>query len=239
MIRLAAINPQAAARQNKDSPVTAARVLLIACGALAHDLVRVKRINGWAHLDIQCLPAELHNTPHLIPHAVRDKIRENRSRYTRMFAAYSDCGTGGLLDKMLAAEGVERLPGAHCYEMFAGAARFDHLHQSELGTFYLTDFLARHFERLIIKGLGIDRFPELMPVYFSRYKKLAYLAQRDDAALDAAARRAADTLGLEYHRIRTGDWHLEAAMTSLAVAAPVAPITAVEQPAAVESTASV
>ena len=192
------------------------RVLLIACGALAHDLVRVKTLNGWEHLDIQCLPAELHNTPQLIPDAVQSKIRENRSRYRQMFAAYSDCGTGGLLDKMLEAEGVERLPGAHCYEMFAGAGQFAQLHEAEIGTFYLTDFLARHFERVIIRGLGIDRHPQLKQAYFNHYKKLVYLAQREDAELDALARRAADRLGLVYERVVTGDRHLEAALTAAA-----------------------
>ena len=190
------------------------RVLLIACGALAHDLVRVKGLNGWDHLDIQCLPAELHNTPQLIPDAVQNKIRENRGRYRRMFAAYSDCGTGGLLDKMLEAEGVERLPGAHCYEMFAGTGQFAQLHEAEIGTFYLTDFLARHFERVIIRGLGIDRHPQLKQAYFNHYKKLVYLAQREDAELDALARRAADRLGLVYERVVTGDRHLEAALTA-------------------------
>ena len=192
------------------------RVLLIACGALAHDLVRVKGLNGWDHLDIQCLPAELHNTPQLIPDAVQNKIRENRGRYRQMFAAYSDCGTGGLLDKMLAAEGVERLPGAHCYEMFAGAGQFAQLHEAEIGTFYLTDFLARHFERVIIRGLGIDRHPQLKQAYFNHYKKLVYLAQREDAELDTLARRAADRLGLVYGRVVTGDRHLEAALTAAA-----------------------
>ena len=192
------------------------RVLVIACGALAHDLVRVKGLNGWVHLDIQCLPAELHNTPQLIPDAVQNKIRENRGRYRQMFAAYSDCGTGGLLDKMLEAEGVERLPGAHCYEMFAGAGQFAQLHEAEIGTFYLTDFLARHFERVIIRGLGIDRHPQLKQAYFNHYKKLVYLAQREDAELDALARRAADRLGLVYERVVTGDRHLEAALTAAA-----------------------
>ena len=190
------------------------RVLVIACGALAHDLVRVKNLNRWEHLDIQCLPAELHNTPQLIPDAVRRKIDENRDRYRRMFAAYSDCGTGGLLDKMLAEQGVERLPGAHCYEMFVGAGQFAQLHEAELGTFYLTDFLARHFKRVIIKGLGLDRFPQLKGEYFGHYRKLVYLAQRDDAQVDADARQAAQYLELEYRRVFTGDRHLQTALAA-------------------------
>ncbi|MDD9822092.1 MAG: DUF1638 domain-containing protein [Gammaproteobacteria bacterium] len=192
------------------------RVLVIACGALAHELVRVRAASGWTHLDIQCLPAELHNTPERIAPAVRDKIRENRGRYRRMFAAYADCGSGGQLDKMLAAEGVERLPGAHCYELFAGGAKFAGLHDAEPGTFYLTDFLARHFDRLIIRGLGLDRFPQLAQDYFGNYRKLVYLAQLDDPAVDAAAQRAAEYLGLEYERVFTGDRHLQAALASAA-----------------------
>ena len=188
------------------------RVLVIACGALAHDLVRVKTINHWAHLDIQCLPAELHNTPQHIPRAVEEKIRQNRAHYRKIFAAYSDCGTGGLLDKLLTREGVERLPGAHCYEMFAGGAQFDQLQTAEVGTFYLTDFLARHFNRLIINGLGLDRFPQLKDEYFGNYRKLVYLAQRNDADIDTCARDAADYLGLEYERVQTGDQQLTVAL---------------------------
>ena len=195
------------------------RVLVIACGALAHDLVRVKQLNRWDHLDIQCLPAELHNRPEKIPPAVRDKIRAGRGGYRRIFAAYSDCGTGGLLDKVLDEEGVERLPGAHCYEMFAGGARFQQLHETEPGAFYLTDFLARHFNRLIITGLGLDRFPQLKSDYFGNYRKLVYLAQRDNSQADQQAREAARYLGLEYERVLTGDRHLQTALaTSVAPA---------------------
>ena len=131
------------------------RVLVIACGALAHDLVRVKEANQWDHVDFQCLPAELHNRPNQIPEAVRQKIRENRDRYRDIFIGYSDCGTGGLLDLVLEQEQVERLPGAHCYEMFAGGDVFADLHEAEPGTCYLTDFLADHFDRLVIRGLGL------------------------------------------------------------------------------------
>ena len=192
-----------------------ARVLVIACGALAHDLVRVKKLNNWAHLDIQCLPAELHNTPHKIPTEVQQKIAANRDKYARIYAAYSDCGTGGLLDKVLAEEGVERLPGAHCYEMFAGSAAFTQLAEAETGTFYLTDFLAKHFERLIVKGLGMDRFPELKAQYFANYHKLVYLAQIDDPQAEQKAQAAAEFLGLEYQRVFTGDQHLKTALGAI------------------------
>lgn len=189
------------------------RILIIACGALAHDLVRVRDLNGWDHIDFQCLPAELHNTPQLITGQVRDKIQQNRSRYKSIFVGYSDCGTGGQLDTMLQQEQVERLPGAHCYEMFAGSKQFDALHEAELGTFYLTDFLARHFNRLIIKGLGMDRYPELKQQYFSNYKKLVYLAQLNDEGIEERAKEAADFLELEYQKVSTGDHFLNDALS--------------------------
>ncbi len=188
------------------------RVLIIACGALAHELVRIKALNNWDHMDIQCLPAELHNHPQKIPGEVQAKIVENRNDYQQMFVAYSDCGTGGLLDSMLEKEGIQRLPGAHCYEMFSGAKVFNQLHEAELGTFYLTDFLANHFDRLVIKGLGLDRFPVLKQQFFGNYKKLIYLAQLDDKDIDKKAREAADYLDLEYQRIFTGDDHFQSAL---------------------------
>ena len=130
--------------------------LVIACGALAREIVALRTLNHWPHMVVQCLPAELHNRPEKIPAAVRAKIQAARGRFTSIFVAYADCGTGGLLDAVLAEEGVERIPGAHCYEFFAGSAPFAELAEAELGTFYLTDFLLQHFQRLIIHGLGID-----------------------------------------------------------------------------------
>ncbi|MGI9315881.1 MAG: DUF1638 domain-containing protein [bacterium] len=189
------------------------RVLIIACGALAPDLVRVRDLNSWNHIDFQCLPAELHNNPQLITGQVLEKIRQNRDRYHTIFIGYSDCGTGGQLDEMLKQEGVERLPGAHCYEMFAGSEQFDTLHNAELGTFYLTDFLARHFNRLIVKGLGIDRFPQLKQEYFANYKKLVYLAQLDDPEIEQRAKQAAEFLQLEYQKVSTGDRFLKTALS--------------------------
>ncbi len=156
------------------------RVLVIACGALAREIAALKRASGWSALDVTCLPPELHNRPEKIPAAVSAAIREARARYRRIFVAYADCGTGGALDRMLAEEGVERLPGAHCYELFATPARFAALADAEPGTFYLTDFLVRHFERLVIGGLGIDRHPQLAGEYFRHYRRVVYLAQVAD-----------------------------------------------------------
>jgi len=180
------------------------RVLVIGCGALARELVAVIDQAGLSNVDLTCLPATLHNRPGGIPAAVREKIRAARPRYERIFIAYADCGTGGLLDAMLADEGVERLPGAHCYEFYAGSAAFAAMSAEEPGTFYLTDFLARNFERLVIVGLGLDRHPELLPTYFGNYRRLVYLAQTDDPGLVTAARRAARRLGLPFELRRAG-----------------------------------
>lgn len=169
-------------------------------------------MNNWNHVEFQCLPAELHNYPERIPDAVRKKVKENRGRFDQIFIGYADCGTGGLLDQVIAEEGLERLPGAHCYELFAGPSMFTQLHEAEIGTFYLTDFLAEHFDRLIIKGLGIDRFPELKDQYFGHYKKLVYLVQKEHHAREEKARNAADFLGLAYQKVHTGDVMLNEAL---------------------------
>jgi uncharacterized protein DUF1638 len=179
-------------------------VLLIACGALAREIVELKRLHNWTHLKIQCLPAELHNTPARIPQAVRTEIEDQCDEFEHIFVAYADCGTGGLLDKVLAEYGVDRLSGAHCYEFFAGSTVFRQLAEAEMATFYLTDFLARHFDRLVRIGLGLDRHPELLPTYFGNYKRLVYLSQSVSPELAAMAERHAQYLGLEYQRIPTG-----------------------------------
>ncbi len=179
-------------------------VLLIACGALAREIVQLKQLNNWKHLTIQCLPPELHNRPERIPEAVRTEIEDKREQYEQIFVAYADCGTGGMLDKVLAEYGVDRLSGAHCYEFFAGSAAFHDLAEAEMGTFYLTDFLTRHFDRLIKTGLGIDDHPELMPMYFGNYKRLVYLSQSDSPKLAAMAEQHAQYLGLDYQFVHTG-----------------------------------
>jgi hypothetical protein len=178
--------------------------LIIACGALAREITQVIATHGWSHMTVTCLPAHLHNRPDRIPEAVRGKIRATKDRYDRQLVLYGDCGTGGLLDAVLEEEGVERIPGPHCYEFFAGAANFAALAEEEPGTFFLTDFLVRHFDRLIIEGLGLDRYPQLLPDYFGHYRKLVHLAQVEDPALDAAAKRAALRLGLTHQRRFTG-----------------------------------
>jgi hypothetical protein len=180
------------------------RLLVIACGALARELLAVLGASGWPHIRIQCLPADLHNRPERITDAVRQKIRAARGRYERLFVAYGDCGTGGALDRMLIEEGVERLPGAHCYEFLAGSSQFERLSDAEPGTFYLTDFLLRHFDRIVIGGLGLDRFPHLAAQYFGNYRRLVYLAQQPSEERMAAARAAAARLGLQFEAHCTG-----------------------------------
>ncbi len=195
-----------------------ASTLVIGCGALGRELVELTRRNGLGSIEIRCLPASLHNRPGGIPAAVDAKLREAKAsgRYDRVFVAYGDCGTGGALDRVLDAHGVERLPGAHCYAAYAGLAAFDRLADEEPGTFYLTDFLARSFDRLVIEGLGLDRHPELLGVYFAGYRRLVYLSQVEDAALLAMAERAAERLGLAFEHRLTGYGELGAAMARLA-----------------------
>ena len=188
------------------------RTLIVGCGALARELAALTR--DLPGVDVTCLPPLLHNRPDRIPEAVRAKVRVARAsgRYDRVFVAYADCGTGGLLDAALAGEGVERLPGAHCYEFYAGSAEFARLADEEPGTFWLTDFLVRAFDPLVFRGLGIDRYPELLPVYFGNYRRVVYLSQTDDAALVDAAREAAGRLGLAFEHRHTGYGELAPAL---------------------------
>jgi len=183
---------------------------VIACGAIARELVRIKTLNHWDYLDIQCLPTALHNTPEDIPAAVQTKIKSQADQYQQVFVAYADCGTGGRLDSVLEKYGIERIPGAHCYEFYAGSQKFHQLADAEPGTFYLTDFLARHFERLVIRGLKLDEQPQLIPYLFNNYKRMLYLAQTESKELQAMARSHAAFLGLTYEYCFTSDQPLSA-----------------------------
>jgi hypothetical protein len=185
------------------APPAPERTLLICCGAVAREVVAIVRANGWDHVRVQCLPPEWHNHPERIPEGVRAQIVENRGRFHRVLVLYSDCGTGGRLQRVLDEEGVEGIGGAHCYEVFTGAD-FHDLMREEPGTFFLTDFLARNFRRLVFVGLGLDRHPRLRDLYFGRYRRVVYLAQTDDPKRQAEAEAAARSIGLELEVRRTG-----------------------------------
>ena len=178
--------------------------LLIACGALAREVVDVIRLNGWTHFSVTCLPAIWHNTPNKIPEGVRRKICEARGSYDRILVLYGDCGSGGLLDRVLEEEGVERIDGPHCYAFYSGVEDFLAEADADPTCFYLTDYLVRHFDRLIIEGLGLDRHPELLASYFGNYTTVVYLAQSEDEGLQRQAETAAAKLGLAYRYRFTG-----------------------------------
>ena len=181
------------------------QTLIIACGALAKELTWVIKANQWeSFVEVTCLPAKLHNRPENIPERMRKKISKNRNNFDQIIALYGDCGTGGKLDQVLDEENVVRIPGAHCYEFYTGHSEFSNIAQEELGTFYLTDYLVRFFDKLILDGLGIKKYPQLLPVYFGNYKRLVYLAQSPDKSLRKKAERAASKLGLAFEYKLTG-----------------------------------
>ena len=200
---------------------TCDRTLIIACGALAREILALIDHHGWTHLELTCLPASLHNRPSLIPGRLRDAIAAARGRYRDILVAYGDCGTAGGIDAVLDEFGIERFAGPHCYAAFAGLDDFDAMMDEEPGSFFLTDYLVRHFDTLIIRGLGLDQHPQLQPAYFGNYRRLIYLAQTEDSALTDAARVAADRLGLAFERRRTGYGNLTPFLERAAAREPV------------------
>lgn len=180
------------------------RILLIACGALAREILDLKEANGWSHLDLTCLPAKLHLYPEKIADEVRAAVKKHRDKYDDIFVVYADCGTGGLLEAECEKLGVQMVAGPHCYSFFEGNDRFSKISEDEITTFYLTDFLVRQFDAFIIKPMGLDRHPDLRDMYFGNYEKLVYQAQTDDPALTAKAKTCADRLGLAFERRFTG-----------------------------------
>ncbi|GAB5471500.1 MAG: DUF1638 domain-containing protein [Rhodospirillales bacterium] len=190
--------------------MSSGKTLIVGCGALAREIVFLQRSHGWQDLQITCLPAIWHNRPELIPDGVRQRIRRGREEgFERVFVAYGDCGTGGLLDRVLEEEGATRIDGDHCYAFYRGIEAFNAEHFDDPTVFYLTDYLVRHFDRLIIQGLWIDRHPELKAQYFGHYTRLVYLAQSEDRDLDRQAEAAAKTLDLDYERVFTAMGELE------------------------------
>ncbi len=190
------------------------QVLFLACGALAREILAVIAANGWTHIDLQCLPAILHNTPDRIVPKVEETVTAARDRYDRIFVVYADCGTGGLLERACARLGVDLVPGPHCYSFFEGNQTFA-VH-GEGTAFWLTDFLVRQFDAFVWRPLGLDRHPQLRDAYFGNYDRLVYLAQTDDPALDDLARGHAAQLGLAYERRLTGYGDLPAALARAA-----------------------
>jgi len=179
------------------------RILLLACGALAHEILALKRLNGWDHLDLHCLPAILHNSPEQIPDRVEAAVEKHRATYDDIFVVYADCGTGGLLQARCDALGVTMMRGPHCYSFFEGNDAFA-AHDDEVTAFYLTDFLVRQFDAFVTKPLGLDRHPDLRDMYFGNYTKLVYQAQVNNPKLVEKAKACAALLKLDFELRRTG-----------------------------------
>ena len=194
----------------------AAKVLVIACGAIARELVRIQRLNGWGHVELQCLPPGLHNRPEKIPAAVLEKIGQEKDNYEQIFVGYADCGTGGMLDRALQGTGIERIPGAHCYEFFAGSEVFHDLADEEPGSFYLTDFLAQHFDQFVTKPLKFETHPELKEMYFGNYRRMVFISQKQDPELLAYASDIADKLDMDFEHVHVGYGELESGLKDVA-----------------------
>ena len=194
------------------------RILLLACGALAREILAVKATNGWDHMDLHCLPAILHNHPERIVPAVQEAVAKHRNAYDQIFVVYADCGTGGSLQQACDALGVAMVRGPHCYAFFEGVDAF--ADREEMTAFYLTDFLVRQFDAFVWEPLGFDRYPRkakvLRDMYFGHYTKLVYQAQTDDPVLTAKARDCAARLDLPFERRFTGYGDLENELRQLA-----------------------
>ncbi|PLS20289.1 DUF1638 domain-containing protein [Neptunicoccus cionae] len=194
-----------------------ARILVLACGALAREILALFRLNNWDHMDLTCLPAKLHLYPDQITEAVTKAVKKHRGDYSRIFVAYADCGTGGQLQARCDELGVEMIAGPHCYSFFEGNDAFAKVAEDEFTAFYLTDFLVKQFDAFIWKPMGLDRHPELRDMLFGNYTKLVYQAQTNDPALDAKAQACADKLGLPLERRFTGYGDLQTALERVSV----------------------
>jgi len=186
------------------APAAESGLTLIACGALARELLTITSQFPDGQVDLTCLPASWHNHPERIVPGLRRKLATLRRQGRRVAVVYGDCGTGGDIDAFLTAEKVDRIPGPHCYEMYLQQPDFDAEMDRELGTFFLTDYMVRHFERIIMQGMGLRRHPQLRDLYFGNYTRVLYIAQTEDPGLEKKARAAADELGLAYDYRFTG-----------------------------------
>ncbi len=201
-------------------------ILLLACGALAKEILDLLRVNRWTHLDLMCLPAKLHLYPRRIPQEVEKAVKKYNQHYRKIFVVYADCGTGGLLKSKCDELGVEMIEGPHCYSFYTGNDSFADQADDEITSFYLTDFLVRQFDAFVWKPLGLDRSPALRDLYFGNYTSLIYLAQTFDQQLDEIARQCAKRLELSYERRFTGYGDLEVALKNL----PTRGLTAIVDP---------
>lgn len=199
-----------------DADQASGRILLIACGALAREILALKNANGWDHMVLTCLPAIFHIRPEKIPEAVREIAVREKDNYQKIFVVYADCGTGGLLKATCEELGVDMIAGPHCYSFYEGNDRFSELAETEFTSFYLTDFLVRQFDAFVWKPMGLDKHPELRDMIFGNYEKLVYQAQTDDPALVAKARECADRLGLEFEHRFTGYGDLATSLNDIA-----------------------
>ena len=191
------------------------KILVIACGAIAKEITALIRMNNWNHLQLRYLPAKLHNEPHKITQNIRKNLINAQNKFSQIFIGYADCGTGGQLDTLLDEFGIQRLPGAHCYEFFSSTQKFSKLIEEEPGSFFLTDFLVKSFEKLIWQGLKINSHPELLKIYFGNYKRLVYLAQTESKDLQTQAKEIAKKLRLNYFYRFTGYGALTPALSDL------------------------
>lgn len=198
----------------------AGQVLLIACGALAREILALKSANGWTHLDLHCLPAILHNHPERIIPALRAAVTKYRADYADIFVVYADCGTGGHLAQVCDELGLRMVAGPHCYAFFEGVETF--AARDEISAFYLTDFLVRQFDAFVWQPLGLDQHPQLRDMYFGNYTTLVYQAQTDDPALTARAMDCAARLGLAFERRLTGYGDLARALAGVTPPPPIA-----------------
>lgn len=193
------------------------KTLILACGALAKEILYLVKQFG-QNAELRCLPAGYHNRPEKIVPALRKILDETAGQYGRVLVGYGDCGTGGQLDALLKDyPHANRLPGAHCYAFYSGLNRFDQMMEEELGTFFLTDYLVRHFETLIIKGFGLDRHPGLMEMFFGNYKRLTFISQTEDPELLVEAKKCALKLGLEFRHKHVGYGGLASAISMIGV----------------------